>query len=64
MTITYEIDEQGSKSKVRLSLDKRHLGTVWGTVEYAKDDFERENDIIHINRGDTRIMTLWNVQPK
>ena len=63
--LRYETEKtEDGQSRVSLSCNGEHIGSVWGTVRLnKKDDFERGQNMIHIHQGDNRVATFWDAQP-
>lgn len=65
MRIQYEVEQAKGVygTQIGLSINGKHIGSVWGVVYINKGDkFEQDNNIIHIQNGDVCIATFWGAE--
>lgn len=63
LTYTTETECKDSKPSVSLYLESAYIGTLWGTVEPPRKEFDIAHGIIRIrDQNNVLIAVLWDAQ--
>ena len=48
-------------SAIHLSINNQHLGTIFGTLKFPDNEFDRKYNIFRICEGTNMLAIIWNV---
>ena len=59
--VILKVNKSYGTPMVSLSVDKKRIGSVFGTLKFPSNEFDRECDRFAIRKGDDTVAIIWNV---